>query len=224
MDELNNFLVTKSADQLSMNAMTLDGFLTAIAIGPRLVPPSEWLPWVWDAHSGSAAPGFDSVEQANRIMSLLMRHYNAVILAFEVNPSEFNPLFYCMESYSPVEWCEGFIRGFQISDSAWSILALEQPDWFAPFLCLGTNHGGEIVYSPAEIDRFVNGIRPALVQLHAHWKTVTTKHPFASNDHHFDFSTPHEVTTLVRDSPKIGRNDPCSCGSGIKFKKCCGAQ
>ncbi len=28
----------------------------------------------------------------------------------------------------------------------------------------------------------------------------------------------------VRAAPKIGRNDPCSCGSGRKFKKCCGAQ
>ncbi|MDD5707650.1 MAG: YchJ family protein [Kiritimatiellae bacterium] len=26
-----------------------------------------------------------------------------------------------------------------------------------------------------------------------------------------------------REGPKIGRNDPCSCGSGKKFKKCCGA-
>ena len=27
---------------------------------------------------------------------------------------------------------------------------------------------------------------------------------------------------IVRSSPKLGRNDPCSCGSGQKFKKCCG--
>ena len=27
----------------------------------------------------------------------------------------------------------------------------------------------------------------------------------------------------VRDEPKHGRNDPCPCGSGKKFKKCCGA-
>jgi SEC-C motif-containing protein len=26
-----------------------------------------------------------------------------------------------------------------------------------------------------------------------------------------------------RDSPKVGRNDPCPCGSGKKYKKCCGA-
>jgi len=25
-----------------------------------------------------------------------------------------------------------------------------------------------------------------------------------------------------RDEPKVGRNDPCPCGSGKKFKKCCG--
>ena len=28
--------------------------------------------------------------------------------------------------------------------------------------------------------------------------------------------------TMRREEPKIGRNDDCSCGSGKKFKKCCG--
>lgn len=28
---------------------------------------------------------------------------------------------------------------------------------------------------------------------------------------------------VKNDSPKIGRNDPCVCGSGKKYKKCCGA-
>ena len=28
--------------------------------------------------------------------------------------------------------------------------------------------------------------------------------------------------TQVRESPKIGRNEPCPCGSGKKYKKCCG--
>ena len=29
--------------------------------------------------------------------------------------------------------------------------------------------------------------------------------------------------TVVREEPKVGRNDPCTCGSGKKYKKCCGA-
>ena len=32
----------------------------------------------------------------------------------------------------------------------------------------------------------------------------------------------HKQQTLVRSQPKVGRNDPCPCGSGKKYKKCCG--
>jgi uncharacterized protein YecA (UPF0149 family) len=28
--------------------------------------------------------------------------------------------------------------------------------------------------------------------------------------------------TPIRKAPKVGRNEPCPCGSGKKFKKCCG--
>lgn len=30
-----------------------------------------------------------------------------------------------------------------------------------------------------------------------------------------------EPDTYVRENPKIGRNDPCPCGSGRKYKRCC---
>ena len=35
--------------------------------------------------------------------------------------------------------------------------------------------------------------------------------------------TPFQTDTIRRSGPKIGRNDPCPCGSGRKFKRCCGA-
>jgi preprotein translocase subunit SecA len=31
-----------------------------------------------------------------------------------------------------------------------------------------------------------------------------------------------KVKTVVRDQPKVGRNEPCPCGSGKKYKKCHG--
>ena len=37
-------------------------------------------------------------------------------------------------------------------------------------------------------------------------------------------SAPAKAATIVRETPKVGRNDPCPCGSGKKYKKCCGAQ
>lgn len=39
-----------------------------------------------------------------------------------------------------------------------------------------------------------------------------------SHHHHHQ----QKVETVVREEPKIGRNDPCHCGSGKKFKKCHG--
>ena len=41
--------------------------------------------------------------------------------------------------------------------------------------------------------------------------------PMAAGD------APRVARPVQRDTPKVGRNDPCPCGSGRKFKKCCGA-
>lgn len=40
---------------------------------------------------------------------------------------------------------------------------------------------------------------------------------------YFKDGKPPQAVQAVRQGPKIGRNDPCPCGSGKKFKKCCGA-
>ncbi|MBC7983103.1 MAG: SEC-C domain-containing protein [Candidatus Obscuribacterales bacterium] len=42
-------------------------------------------------------------------------------------------------------------------------------------------------------------------------------------DHDHEHRHHHEsITPYRREAPKLGRNDPCSCGSGKKFKKCHG--
>lgn len=42
--------------------------------------------------------------------------------------------------------------------------------------------------------------------------------PNCNHGHHH-----HEaLKPLTRETPKLGRNDPCHCGSQKKFKKCCG--
>jgi hypothetical protein len=37
-----------------------------------------------------------------------------------------------------------------------------------------------------------------------------------------DPDDPGPIAPIIRDAPKVGRNDPCPCGSGKKYKKCCG--
>lgn len=46
-------------------------------------------------------------------------------------------------------------------------------------------------------------------------------HEEGQGHHHHHHHGP--IQPIVRESPKVGRNDPCPCGSGKKFKKCCGA-
>jgi SEC-C motif len=41
---------------------------------------------------------------------------------------------------------------------------------------------------------------------------------------HADSSFEEYPEPYVRAEPKVGRNDPCPCGTGKKYKKCCGAQ
>ena len=42
------------------------------------------------------------------------------------------------------------------------------------------------------------------------------------NDYPFDYEDFGYQQPYVREYLKIGRNDPCPCGSGKKYKKCCG--
>jgi len=49
--------------------------------------------------------------------------------------------------------------------------------------------------------------------------------PDCDHDHGIDNGHGHDATAAPyrRDAPKLGRNDPCHCGSGKKFKRCHGA-
>jgi uncharacterized protein YecA (UPF0149 family) len=50
---------------------------------------------------------------------------------------------------------------------------------------------------------------------------VQDNHLDHEHEHGHDCGCSHNAKTIVNHSPKIGRNDPCSCGSGKKYKKCC---
>ena len=223
LNKLDDFLADESIEDTSMDVSTLEGFLTAIAIGPRTVMPSEWLPWVWDREDGEAEAEFESAEQANRIMSLVMRHYNAVVHMFMDDPALFEPVFWFGEQWGTAEWCEGFLLGFQFSDEAWSLLAVGQPTWFTPFLRLGTDDGVEITRKAGDAEKWMNEIELSLVKMHAFWKDQRASQPGGLVGDDFRLGGHKDVAQSVRGGPKIGRNDPCPCGSGKKFKKCCGA-
>jgi SEC-C motif len=51
-----------------------------------------------------------------------------------------------------------------------------------------------------------------------------TSDPVADLPEQVNRYMPPVTATIRREQPKVGRNDPCPCGSGKKYKKCCGNQ
>lgn len=223
LNELDDFLSDEVIQDTSMDVSTLEGFLTAIAMSPDPVLPSQWLPWVWDMDDGEVEVEFEDDVQASRILSLIMRHYNAIIQTFTTDPASFDPIFWRGNQWGAAEWCEGFLLGFQFNDEAWALLSAAQPKWFAPFMLLGTDEGLDITRSKGDAEHWMNEIEVSLLKINAYW---TERRPTQAGGLVRDDSYLGEKKgpmQIVRGSPKIGRNDSCPCGSGEKFKKCCGA-
>jgi uncharacterized protein len=222
LSELDNFLSSVANQEDAMDLYTLEGFLTAVAIGPNFVATSDWLPWVWDPHGGEFAANSPSTDQFSHIVSLVLRHYNSIVHAFSTNPTSFEPLFVHGHRWRAADWCEGFFNGFMFYDEAWDILSLEQPTWFKPFLLLAAEAEGAGPI-PEEAESLMSQIAPALANIHAHWQSKLGQYPAGLFNNDFDDGGSMFNTPVIRDGPKIGRNDPCPCDSGKKFKKCCGA-
>jgi uncharacterized protein len=90
-------------------------------------------------------------------------------------------------------------------------------------LRLGTDDGIEITRKEASAEKWIDEIEPSLVRIHAYWNEMRGNQPPGLIGDDFHLGGQKEVEQVLRSGPKIGRNDPCPCSSGKKFKKCCGA-
>jgi uncharacterized protein len=141
------------------------------------------------------------------------RFYNQMVQQFTDDPQGFEPIYWRSAVWGAAEWCEGFLLGTQLTRKAWTALMVGHPDWFAPFMRLGTSEGLALIDKDDSADHWMNAVAPAVVRLHDFWRERRRQTPGGA--------PPREP--VIRSSPKIGRNAPCPCGSGKKYKKCCGA-
>jgi len=223
LQALDDFLAGPATDECGMDLSTMEGFFAALALGPRMVPPSEWLPWVWDAVIGEVSPEFADEVEAGRMLSLVLRRYNAVVGSLLANPAGFRPLYERGDEWGTMEWCEGFLLGTTLDEDEWERLRAAQPEWLAPFDRLGSEVGIDQIMEDDDAERWIAGIVPALAQIHAHWAEARAVQPGRVPDAGYTADdTP--LGPAVRTTPKVGRNDPCPCGSGKKYKKCCMAK
>lgn len=221
LEELDQFLLYLDNDE-SMTLDMLDGFLHAIAIGPETVMPSQWLPMVWGQQEGGGMmPPAGTQEQANHLLGLVMRHFNSIVFGFGQNPKFVELLWSTTEyedrgEFEDAEmWAYGFCQGTKLTPAAWQPLLKDAKgaDWFRPIGLLGQENFSpaqdELTRTPEQRHVLAKQIEDSVRRIHAFWLPLR--------------QAVAERQQARRLSTKVGRNEPCPCGSGKKFKKCCGA-
>ena len=204
-----------------MNLEMLDGFMVALICGPDLVPPSEYLPEIWGDNI-ILEQQFSKKPILHEFLSLIMRHWNSIIATLQSG-----------DVYLPIllddgngdwhanDWATGFIRGMELRREHWAPLMNDEEHGgsLIPILALAHEHDP----NPAlrSYKEPVNAeLRETLI-VGASAGVVEIYHYFEAE--RFLGTAPIDNDTTFRCSaPKTGRNDPCPCGSGKKFKHCCG--
>jgi uncharacterized protein len=102
-----------------MGLTDLDGFLTAIAIGPETIMPSEWLPVVW----GGEDSIFDDLDEAWSISSLIVDRYRNIASSLQSDPEGWAPVFWESDGEVIVaDWAAGFLDAIDLRPEPWAPL------------------------------------------------------------------------------------------------------
>ncbi len=211
LDRIDDDADTEGKDEGVLDISELDGLFTALVSGPVMISPSRWLPAAW----GDFEPEWESTKDFEDVVSLMMRHMNDIAAALMEQPENFEPLFLERaqegKTYTIVdEWCEGYVRGMKLATDQWNTGGLEMTILLMPIRAFTseTDWRGHELSLDVEIDNLRNAIVPNVREIHAYWLARREDQAPASEPSH-------------RAASNVGRNDPCPCGSGKKFKKCC---
>jgi uncharacterized protein len=117
LQALDAYLCSDRAPDNCMGLSDLDGFLTAIVIGPEFIPPSEWMPVIWDDEE----PEFESEAEMQTILATIMGRYNQIVTCLESNPDDFDPIFWEGPGGEVIasDWAAGFLDAIALRRAAW---------------------------------------------------------------------------------------------------------
>jgi uncharacterized protein len=206
-----------------LDAVMLDGFLCGVVVQPQLLDVDEWLPYVFDAGGhrwGEAEAGPDQ----RRARALVLRRHAALNRSLAergdfdpvlLEPSQDNADEQARAAADPVgamlsPWVAGFAQAVELLprlvelDDAQVRGVLARILAFAP---AADGDGAAAAQRPnATLEQAIEAIVAGVAELYE--LTVAQR---------------YRVAAVRHAEPKVGRNDPCPCGSGKKFKHCHGA-
>jgi uncharacterized protein len=233
--ELDELLADTPEPLEPCDAVMLDGFLCGVLVQPVLLEPEAWLPRVFD-FEGRPLPADADPAWLERTRALILRRH-AALNRMMVEDGWFDPLILEFdEGESPPPAPEGDEAMAALSPVSQSLMP-----WVAGF-----QHATLCFPDLAEMPD--DAVMAALARLYRHLPaeteeekeivaTLDREQPLALLEDAIedmvlavaDLSDltrdlRYKVDTVKRDAPKVGRNDPCPCGSGKKFKVCHGKQ
>ncbi len=240
-DELDGLLASVPEPLEPLDAVMLDGFLCGVLVQPRLIPADEWLPFVFDAGGHRWGEAEQSPEQQRARALILRRHaaLNRSLAEF----GGFDP--FVLEPLPVPDGNVAVDDGEAASSDADAPAGSGDPvrDMLSPWVSgfeqalqllpgLADLSDSEIDATAARVLRFL----PADDDAAPASSETPAATPIASLDAAlgalvaavadlYDITAPmrYKVEASRRETPKVGRNDPCPCGSGRKFKQCHGA-
>ena len=218
-------------DLPSMDAMgisELDGFFAGLLVCPEMIMPGEWLPPIGGAEEDDDELPLETVEEMKIFTSLVMSHYNTVAESLMAGPGKFRPIFDYIERKN-VEteimweiWISGFERAMHLHPDGFSA-HLDTKEETVGFAVAGLRAMMAISSGTSGFDRAVmretSDAAPEFIPFAVdvlHAVRIGRPLPPLSPVH------PRRPGALSTRSQKVGRNQPCPCGSGKKYKKCCG--
>jgi uncharacterized protein len=243
--ELDELLVATPEPLEPLDAVMLDGYLCGVIVQPVLLEPPTWLAHVFD-FDGRPLPDAADAAWLERTKALVMRRHAALNRALAEH-GWFDPLVLEPDDAGAADMAAAETNDAGEADAAppdaeaaLAPISRALMPWVAGF-----QHA--IASFPDLEEMPDDGVMAALARLYRHLPAETAEErdlvelldreqPLASLDEAiedlvatvadlYDLTSDlrYKVETVRREAPKVGRNDPCPCGSGKKFKQCHGA-
>ena len=205
---LMELLDAKSEAYNTMRCDEVQGFMMALLSGPDALNPTNWLPEILGEESLFDAKERTEIERLVMAMAADMRmKLNEKILPdlWFYEDEAGNPDFYT--------WCNAYLYALDIVPTDWfeAVDQEEFEDLFYPIMALGgiydDEENGEVILhlNEKELTQLESDLPHVLLDIYWYWQAIINK-----------------PQTVRREGEKVGRNDPCPCGSGKKYKSCCG--
>lgn len=203
----------------AMNLETLDGFLAALACGPTMVTPGEFLPQLW-GEATADRPAIAAQPVLHELLTLVTAHWNGICSTLQSGDVHMPLLFQENGIAHANDWAKGFMRG----------MAMRRSDWFG--LLEDEQRGGSLaaIFALAHEHDPDPEMRPYAEPVSAQRREdlivaaaagVAQIYRYFEAERLLDAQPLSVPTVFQRGARKVGRNQPCPCGSGRKFKRCC---